>query len=152
MDKIKATIPLVESSLDSQGTGEGIKYQGVMYYYRTGKKIPKNRAVALRWEGNFFGKVRGELRHIIVAWNDKNFIVLESVSEKISKVKQKYRGLSTEEAIFLAVAYNKKIKAKLDAIPKCNLCGKIVLLLEKDQPGDKCLPCFKEVKLNEKIK
>ena len=145
MDKVQATIQ------PNDEVGQGTEYESNEYHYRAGKIIPKNKAAALRWEGNWFGRSHGEVRYIIVAWNGKDFTVLESISGGIRKDMYKYKGISSEQAITLAEKHEKSAKAEWDAVPKCCKCKKPVVVLMKGQPNDICILCFED-KLQEKKK
>ena len=142
MYKILKTTPPVESRIGIDGIGEGIEYEGNTYYYRVGKRIPKNKVVSLRYESNYCGRVHGETIYIIVVWDGKNFIVLETATENIRESKQKYDGLSPKKAIAFAEKQENKTKAYFDAFPKCKKCKEPVIVLIDGQSSDMCISCF----------
>ena len=75
METVNASIKACPRCPGTEGHGEGLMYGGDDYYYREGKEIPKTKAASLRNESNFLGRVHGEVNHVIVAWNGKNFSV-----------------------------------------------------------------------------
>ena len=145
LETVDTVDPPIPSSRGIEGNGEGVEFKRMTYYYRVGKWIPKDKAVALKWEGNYCGRVRGETAHIIVIFNGTNYTVLEDVTGSVRESIARFKGLSYSEAIALVEKEEQDRIAKLEALPKCK-CGGILLVLADEQPDDLCFTCWKESK------
>ena len=98
----------------SEGCGECVKYKDLCYYYRVGKYIPKTKAVQVCYEGSYFGRQSGDKSYLIIVWDGDNFTVLESVCEGIREAMKKYKDLSPEEAIAIAVEKEEKRQERIE--------------------------------------
>ena len=138
LDIVIPTIELHPSGPGVEGHGEGISYNGKSYYYRDGKRIPKNKVASLMWEGNWCGRVHGDKEYIFVAWNGKSFTVL---SHEYSYIR-KYNKMLPEDAILLKERELKRIEEDIARMPKCKKCGSIAYVFEEDQKNNECLTCY----------
>jgi len=130
-----------------EGHGEGVKYKDKYYYYRVGRRIPKNKVSSLMYEGGYAGRVHGERDYIIVAWNGKAFVVLKVSGEGfIREDMKKFKNKSVEEAIEIVEEAERKQKEWRDSFPKCKHCGEFAFVLEDDQPNDVCSECHEKGK------
>ena len=147
METVQVKYPAEPATSGSEGCGQGVDYQGKLYFYRTGKDIPKNKVAMLTWEGFYCGNMNGEKEWIIVAWNGKDFTVLEYVFSNVREEMKKYKGKTPEECIALRTAIvehdEKKHKEWVASLTPCRICGKGVLVLEDDQADDECYDCHR---------
>lgn len=128
------------------GHGEGVEYNGRSYYYMVGKRIPKDKVVAIRWEGDWCGQVNGEVEYLVVVYSGSGneFLILEQSSKGyIREVMVKYKGREPFEVISFASREAKKRQEAFDSLPKCRLCGDVMIVFEDHQPKDVCLQCWK---------
>lgn len=131
-----------------EGCGESVEYNNKIYCYnRAGKYIPKDKVVALKYEGFFCGRVRGEIYYILVCYNKQGELVLvDSVPVSLKESMKRFKGLSNEQAICLAEGDEQKRQSLIDYMDKCSSCGQVVIVLENEQPKDKCFTCFHDHK------
>lgn len=140
LDTVMPSIEPCQSCPGIEGHGEGIKYNNKYYFYRDGKKIPKNKVASLIWQGNYCGRINGDVEYIYVAWNGDSFTVL---SHEYS-YSRKYNKLLPADAILLRQRELKKLDEDLAKMPRCKVCNGIAYIFEKDQNKDECLSCFKK--------
>lgn len=155
--KVEMTIEAVPNQTGIEGHGEGCYFppnqkHSQAYYYTVGKNVPKTKAALLKWEGNWSGRQNGDKAWIVVAWNGKDFSVLEHIHHYGTReVFSKYKGMTSEQAIkFAEEAEARRVAdhhAFMAKFPKCK-CGKVALLLQDDQPKDMCMECFRKGKTN----
>lgn len=128
----------------SEGCGQCVELDGKWYYYRSPYFIPKDKPALLTWEGNYCSRQNGDKEHLIVAFNGKNFTVLQHVYPGgVKEAMAKYKGLTNEEAVALKHKEMEKAQKEYDAMPKCK-CGRIILIFEEDQRKDECVACFEK--------
>ena len=138
---LETVMPSIEpwaSGPGVEGHGEGISYKDKCYYYRDGKRIPKNKVASLMWEGNWCSRIHGDKEYVYLAWNGKSFTIL---SHEYSYIR-KYNKMLPEDAILLKERELKKIEEDNKKLPKCKKCGKIAIVLEEEQDDKECLICF----------
>jgi hypothetical protein len=121
-----------------QGHGQGLNYKDKWYYYAGEKNVPKDKP-AIKWEGNWAGRVCGEKEWIIVAWNSENFVLLDHTYCGIRELKLKYNRLLAIQAIERKNQEEIKLQKERDAMPKCKKCGKPYL--EFGQKSGLCIKC-----------
>ena len=136
LENVMPSVDPIPRSKGNEGCGEGVDYRGKTYYYRVGLRIPKTKVVALKWEGDYCGRVHGEVEYIYVAWNGTSFSVLSHEYFCTTK----YKGMTTKEAIDFVEAANKKMEDEIAAMPKCK-CGNVVFILEEEQQENECFIC-----------
>ena len=96
MDLLRDVLPIVPTSPDKLGHGQGLKYNDKAYYYY-GEEIPKDRIVPLQMEGS-----RKRARQwIVVAWDEdeEGFALIETVTNSLMHRMTRYKGLTPRELI-----------------------------------------------------
>ena len=129
-----------------EGHGEGVEYDGKLYYYRVGQRIPKDKVVALRYEGCFSGRVHGDKEWIIVACvsgclNKWRYFVLRHAYSEVSKLLSEYKGMSPQDAIDKERKRLQESEQQRDSLPKCKSCGAINIKLHDSHNEDFCKTC-----------
>jgi len=125
-----------------EGIGQGVEHNHEFYYYHVNKYIPRDRAVAVRSESNYCGRQHGDIGFIIIAWDGEEFRVIERPSPgKVQEKLKKFKGMTAQQAIDLAMEEERKLIAEEAARPKCR-GGQNLMLFEKDQRPDECLTCY----------
>lgn len=151
------TIDPVRRSSRNEGCGEGGWYEGRDWYYRVGQRIPKNKVVALRWEGNFLGRCHGEVEHILVVWLDEtnkdnkripaHFVVLEEVEQgRLKQRLARYKGQTPLQALATRLRELLEEARRREAMPHCSFCPNLLLILYDDQRPNECTDCYRERK------
>jgi hypothetical protein len=134
----------VKPSKGSTGCGQSLKYGNQIYHYRSPHFIPKDKPAILMYEGNYCGRVNGDKEYLIVAFNGKNFTVLEHhYPGEAKRAMERFKGLTNEEAIALVQGEWDERQREYDAAPKCK-CGRLILRFETEQRDDECIACFEK--------
>lgn len=150
MKTLTKFIPACPNSPGIEGHGEGVEYDGKTFYYpRAGKSIPKNKVVALKWEGGWAGRQNGDKEYILVCFNEKNeLIFLKTIIFDVRKELKLFEGMSSEQAIAKINSDEEAIKKITDSYPKCISCGGQALKFEEDQNPDECISCYNKRTIN----
>lgn len=109
---LDTVIPSIEHCIpcfNNEVHGECVKYKDKYYYYRDGKKIPKNKVACLIYEVKHFVKIKNDVEYIYVAWNGESFTVL---SHEYS-YSHKYNKMLPADAILLRERELKKSESKM---------------------------------------
>lgn len=152
METAKSNIDPCPNAPGVDGHGEGVVCvnsetgsESQYYYAYAGKRVPRDKAAAVRSEGPPCGRVRGDIDYMIVAFNGTDFTVLESVvTEGIRSAMRKYKGMTAAQSIQLAESEHKMRQEWIDNLKKCGTCERPVILLVDNQPDDRCARCFSD--------
>lgn len=141
LEVITPTIEPIPPSPRSTGCGEGVSYEGHDYYYRVGKRIPKNKISVLKWEGDWGGRVHGEKMYLIIAHDGQDYIVLQHCHYEVKKYLEKYKNSTPQQAIQKIKDEQIRQENWLKQFPKCE-CGNRIILIGEKQPKNKCYSCW----------
>jgi hypothetical protein len=126
----------------STGCGQSLKYGSQFFHYRTPCFIPKDKPAMLMYEGNYCSRQHGDKEYLIVAFNGKNFTVLEHhYPGKAKEAMKRFVGLTNEEAIALVQGEWDERQRQYDEHPKCK-CGGLLIVFHEEQRADECSSCF----------
>ena len=130
-----------------EGCGESVNYEGKIYHYNiAGRSIPKGKVCAMKYEGFFCGRRKGDTYYILVCYdNEGRLVLLDNCPLGLKEAKSRFRGLTTEEAIQLSIKNQMHIEKMISERTPCSQCGTGVLLLADHQPCDMCYSCFSKI-------
>lgn len=142
---VHGLIPVCPSRPGLEGHGEGLHYNKKDYYYRHGCRIPKDKIVHLTYEGGYCGRQVGDKEYIIVAWDGKEFSVLEHLYSDVRLKLDRFKNLTPAMGIDLVRSEQKKLEEDWARRPKC-ICGRPLIMFQDDQPKDQCINCYEQSK------